>query len=220
MRIGGGPLPNVMVCGGLLPIVTVSCWPDDTTPWVTRSVGPLLETERPSSPSAVPPVMFNGVSASWLVSTSWLEPLTVALMPVVPVTALISVCTCAAVSPALTVIVWLPVPVSAIVPVVLSGNVIAVPVTAVGGTVAPEPVIAPGVRAPTSGFDAKVEGLSRFDPATPDSVLVVVGWLGRLALYWTCEVSCAGIRLLLNCSTCGMLPTGLPVAGSSGMPSR
>src|SRR5712675_652966 len=118
-------------------------------------------------------------------------------MLVVRVAALIALATCSALSPALTVMVELP-----------------VPVRTVGAIAAPAPWIVAGVRGPTSGLDAKVAGLSRLEPGTPACVFVVVGWLGRFALYVICDVCWAGIRLLLNCSVVGMLPVVLPVVGS------
>src|SRR5258708_5951514 len=82
-------------------------------------------------------------------------------MPVVPVAPLIAVCSCAALQPALTLMTWLPVPVRSSVPLAASGKVIGVPVTMVGGTVAPAPWSVAGASGPTSGFDWKVRGLSR-----------------------------------------------------------
>ena len=48
----------------------------------------------------------------------------------------------------------------------------------------------------------------------------VFGWVGRLAAYWIEVVACAGMKLFWNCSTCGTLPVGLPVLGSTVTPIR
>ena len=75
-----------------------------------------------------------------------------------------------------------------------------------------------------SGFEAKSAGLT--PPAAvivPFAAVVlagVFGWVGRLAAYWIAVVACAGMKLFWNCRTCGTLPVGLPVLGSTVTPIR
>ena len=95
------------------------------------------------------------------------------------------------------------------------------------GEPAVELSVGAGAGVPTTSglkFVVKSEG---FNP--PAAVMVpavaveldsVVGTAGRLAAYCSVLVSCAGMKLFWNWSTCGTLPSGLPVLGSTGTPIR
>ena len=80
-----------------------------------------------------------------------------------------------------------------------------------GSRVAPTPVIFAAAGAPTSGFAVNPTGLSRLEPGMVLLLLAVVGLLARLAWYWIWVVGWAGTKLVLNWSTEGTLPSGLPV---------
>src|SRR5947209_19364649 len=75
--------------------------------------------------------------------------------------------------------------------------------TASGSKVAPVPMMLAAAGAPTSGLAVKPSGLSRLDPGTFVLLVAVVGLLARLAWYWIWLVGCAGMKLVLNCSTWG-----------------
>src|SRR5882724_13447094 len=74
------------------------------------------------------------------------------------------------------------------------------------------------------GLEAKSAGLippaATRVPVAADELAGVFGWVGRLAAYWIALVACAGMKLFWNCRTCGTLPVGLPVLGSTDTPIR
>src|SRR5882757_1857857 len=74
------------------------------------------------------------------------------------------------------------------------------------------------------GLEAKSAGLSPPSatrvPVAADELAGVFGWVGRFAAYWMALVACAGMKLFWNCRTCGTLPVGLPVLGSTDTPIR
>jgi len=104
-------------------------------------------------------------------------------------------------------------------PAVAIGKVmLALLITDVAGTVAALPWIFAGESGPTSGLDAKMVGSSRFDPGTPVFVSTVTGWLGRLALYWICEV-CWPNQVGAELQRLRMLPEDCPWWDRAEFPS-
>src|SRR5262249_37368167 len=72
---GGPPAWNVMVCGGLAPMVMTSVWPVPAAPCVSRLVGWVVPFESPSTVSRAgveAPPMVRVEVALVLVSTRWL----------------------------------------------------------------------------------------------------------------------------------------------------
>src|ERR1700730_1912019 len=94
---------------------------------------------------------------------------------------------------------------------------------------APEPWMVLSVNGaagvpPGKGLEAKSAGLMPPSAVRVPVVAVelagVFGWVGRFAAYWIALVACAGMKLFWNCRTCGTLPVGLPVLGSTVTPIR
>ncbi len=166
-----GPKPNVMVSGGLPPIVKVSVWPAAAALCVIRLLANLVPTDRPSSVSSasvlLPPIA-TSVSALPLVSTSWLEGLSDAVTPCVPVNALIAASTAVSSSPARIV---MGVPLMSMVPPAADERpersaVPSMTATASGFSAAPNPRMRAGAGGPATGLAEKFAGLSSSDRAT------------------------------------------------------